>query len=240
MEKIDFDRAPAGSTHYDPVSSNYLLQLPGCSLVWLLGTGWNSHGGQYPDDLSHGSTVIIPLPQKQPKPWSGAGLPPVGTECEVLCGSNPAVYAPVVIVGNDNDRAVYRYTQIQSQAKYGSDAQLKVDDLWVFRPILTPEQAALDARRTRFEFWVRANVADSPSMLFRRGSGSINGESQYINESVESFWIGYNAALDGIEVELPAKHHPTVVEDADWHNTRNKTIEVCRRAIEAAGLKVKS
>lgn len=74
MEQIDWTSAE-GSTHWDPRYRNYLRQFVGFSLVWNNVDGWAKHHGQYEDDLNTMTRLI------HREPWTGEGLPPVGTEC---------------------------------------------------------------------------------------------------------------------------------------------------------------
>lgn len=79
---LDWSRVADGNaTHYDPVYGNFLLQGIGHSLVWHNGRGWARHGGQYPDDLSQLSALV--KREAKPAAWTGEGLPPVGTVCEL-------------------------------------------------------------------------------------------------------------------------------------------------------------
>jgi hypothetical protein len=53
-------------------------------------------------------------------------------------------------------------------------------------------------------------------------------------------WQGFNAALDLVEIELPAKLL-RAEHDQDWHSVRNGTISACQRSINSInlGLKIK-
>lgn len=53
-------------------------------------------------------------------------------------------------------------------------------------------------------------------------------------------WEAFNAALDAVEIELPAKLL-RAEHDQDWHSVRNGTISACQRSIESLnlGLKIK-
>ena len=46
------------------------------------------------------------------------------------------------------------------------------------------------------------------------------------------------ASREAVVVELPALGQPDGDYDASWHHARNGTIDACKRAIEAQGLKV--
>ncbi len=51
-------------------------------------------------------------------------------------------------------------------------------------------------------------------------------------------WESWQASRQSIVVELPETHTPAPEDDERWHSVRNSTINACRRAIEAQGLKV--
>lgn len=59
-----------------------------------------------------------------------------------------------------------------------------------------------------------------------------------------SVWTEADAAIGAIRealvIELPELHTMAPDDDRKWHGCRNSTIRTCARAIEAAGLKVKS
>lgn len=74
---IDWNRAPEGATHWDPVDENWLRQFNEVALGWLSGKGWSRKGWQYPDDLS-----IMPRLIARPV-WDGIGNPSAGVKCEI-------------------------------------------------------------------------------------------------------------------------------------------------------------
>lgn len=51
-------------------------------------------------------------------------------------------------------------------------------------------------------------------------------------------WWGWQASRESVVVELPGYGQPDCEEHAEWHHTRNGTIDACARMIEAQGLKV--
>ena len=54
----------------------------------------------------------------------------------------------------------------------------------------------------------------------------------------ESFQKGWQASREAVVVQLPVQTNPRPEGEASWHSIRNESIAACRRAIEAAGLKV--
>ena len=62
-------------------------------------------------------------------------------------------------------------------------------------------------------------------------------ESQLIHPYPIYFLI-WQASREAVVVELPVQTNPRPEGEASWHSIRNESIAACRRAIEAAGLKV--
>lgn len=91
-----------------------------------------------------------------------------------------------------------------------------------------------EQRRAAFEAWVRKEIGEWPGYLYRRDSTGATRAGQYVNDAVESFWIGWNAALDSVVIELPEMH------DLRYHGEFVRGMRVSARRIEEAGLKVKA
>lgn len=134
---IDWSKAPEGATHYDPLDNNWLRQVVGKALVWCGGgTGWGEKTWQYNNDLSTIRRLIV-----RALPWSGEGLPPVGTVCE---NNNGSYWVKVLIVAHDivdgENRAVFRFAGEGMESYYGEPAS-------EFRPIRTADQIAAEERK---------------------------------------------------------------------------------------------
>lgn len=71
------------------------------------------------------------------KPWSGEGLPPVGTICENVFPGE--IWREVIIIAHDGDMAVFRLNNSERLNYFGDTRQH-------FRPIRTPEQIAAEER----------------------------------------------------------------------------------------------
>ncbi|BCP56266.1 hypothetical protein K32_48830 [Kaistia sp. 32K] len=89
-----------------------------------------------------------------------------------------------------------------------------------------------DPRRTAFEAW-----ADAHHLPLQR----MGRTPHYEHADTQGAWIGWNAALDSVVIELPAPDstdaNPTTSTDCDSGFARG--VSACRVAINAAGLKVK-
>lgn len=99
------------------------------------------------------------------------------------------------------------------------------------------EKELIEARRKAFEVWAEIsglNVTRSTvDMMF--GSGERVGAGEYF-QPTKLTWQAWQAALDSVVVELPEPANPEYHEGDDQHNI---TLEDCRNAIHAAGIKAK-
>ena len=92
----------------------------------------------------------------------------------------------------------------------------------------------MDVRRKAFESWV-IREADKRKYAQMAYVISKNEDGSYLTTWVDCAWMGYNAALDSVCVELPG--YPAT---CDMTSTLIcETIDQCAKAIERAGLKVK-
>lgn len=143
MKEIDWSKAPEGATHWhdeydcyvacwvkEQEGQRYYLRADGLGCTWL------RDRNPLPIDK------CIPRTAAQPA-WSGEGLPPAGTVCEVL--------------NNTLDRPEWERCTIlfmgKFKAVYESDScherVADVSESWMisFRPLRTPEQIAAEERR---------------------------------------------------------------------------------------------
>lgn len=136
MSEIDWSKAPEGTTHWDPVDRNHLKQEGQISFTWMIGKGWSEKGWQYPNDLSTMERLIVRIP------WTGEGLPPVGTVCE-WHGAN----------SDGPDGWVYTDSKVIAYTEDNLFVVMRRDGCWPvvervdncgFRPIKTHEQIERD------------------------------------------------------------------------------------------------
>jgi hypothetical protein len=140
MEQIDWSKAPEGATHVAVVSItrvcwykidggfgySYSYQDEGCDArYWSSGAGEPSHK---------------PLIER-PAAWSGTGLPPVGTVCEITTNDGYN-WRPVKIIFSDD------YVVMTGETAGAVNRELfkRCDADVYFRPIRTPEQIAAEQR----------------------------------------------------------------------------------------------
>lgn len=102
----------------------------------------------YPcDTRPHALLIAQQIAVVQPAPWSGDGLPPVGTECE--CQDNNLRWKRGVIVHAGTDRGLsVAVMQCADEILWGESGE--------FRPIKTPAQIAADEREAAIEAMIAA------------------------------------------------------------------------------------
>lgn len=149
--KIDLTKKPEGATHINPHSG-----------LWVKCFGGNSGSYQFFKngewEIGFGCMSNSYLQIAQPEPWTGEGLPPVGTVCE-FAGFNPEETLPtdprvgdqVTVIAHFMSGSFevaaftfyappeFKYLQV-AQGAYGC-----------FRPIRTPEQIAAEEREKAIE-----------------------------------------------------------------------------------------
>jgi hypothetical protein len=85
----------------------------------------------------------------RPDPWTGTGMPPVGTVCDTSWDSGNKVYVTCKILAHDEGRAVFRFTSGPRKGEYESAEPCMLgsrQDVPQFRPIRTPEQIAAEKK----------------------------------------------------------------------------------------------
>lgn len=96
-----------------------------------------------------------------------------------------------------------------------------------------------EARRALFEAWFMANRPPHSSKdLWLK----LDFRGEYYAREAYMGWLGFNAALDAVEIELPELVEPEPPEDAfddswrDGYATADRYRKKCRAAIESTGL----
>ena len=153
--KIDLTKKPEGATHINPHSG-----------LWIKCFGGNSGSYQFfrngEWEMGFGCMSNSYLEIAQPEPWTGEGLPPVGTVCEHSEDDNKA----------DSPDGAWKRVKIVGHHQFNDDEYLCA--VWVsglevsyssegphFRPIRTPEQIAEEARIAELNLMVGA-IKDHP------------------------------------------------------------------------------
>lgn len=134
MTDLNWEIAPIGTTHFDPMDRNHLKQEEGDSKVWNNCHGWvSSSSGQYPKDLST-MTRLVAKPS-----WNGNGTPPAGTFCELRVVPHGEWGAATVLFSSSN---VIVWDWAEDPAVNGKCTSYthQVEA----RPIRTPEQIAAE------------------------------------------------------------------------------------------------
>lgn len=98
-----------------------------------------------------------------PPAWTGEGLPPVGTVCEVLWNESRMEYLRTKVFGvNEHGKPIHRFDEGPKKYEYQADALVTATGTKVFRPIRTPEQIAAEEREAGVE-GIRQAVSKSPN-----------------------------------------------------------------------------
>lgn len=82
-----------------------------------------------------------------------------------------------------------------------------------------------EVRRGMFQSWVET-FNSMPAALF------VDERGRYIDDWIQCRWLGFNAALDAVEIELPK---PEISYDV-FDNGHAAGVDCCRAAIEQTGL----
>jgi hypothetical protein len=159
---IDWSKAPEGATHYTPNGVGFFAAFwrkydGKWTDAWIIEShSWPFVHYKNPCGPSHASLAVE---RPQPTPWSGEGLPPVGTVCEVNDARNDTWTRVDEVLASaslsDRDVAVFR---IGDYIAYSPADR--------FRQIRTPEQIAADERKAAIdEMAMIGCMADSPRSL---------------------------------------------------------------------------
>lgn len=129
--KIDLSKKPEGATHINPHSG-----------LWVKCFGGNSGSYQFFKDgeweMGFGCMSNSYLEIAKPENWTGEGLPPVGTVCEVKIEHE---WEEATVIAHHREMAItFRFSH-----EYEAHMYDPVDESHI-RPIRTPEQIAADER----------------------------------------------------------------------------------------------
>ena len=129
--KIDLSKKPEGATHINPHSG-----------LWIKCFGGNSGSYQFFKDgeweMGFGCMSNSYLEIAQPEPWTGEGLPPVGTVCET---NVDGTWEESTVLAHHREMAiVFRYSLEHEAHMYDPVGESQV------RLIRTPEQIAAEER----------------------------------------------------------------------------------------------
>lgn len=166
MEKIDWSEAPEGATHWEPEGE--------CPASWMRKSdlGWEYWGRVSNKWVAHAVSsarlaTFIARPDTAPA-WTGEGLPPVGTACEVRqktpCESSfdwEECRIAMINTGADGKPQVCTIDKRGDFAIYYPET-----DIVEFRPIRTPEQIAHEKREAAIDEMSRdSNFVGFPNRI---------------------------------------------------------------------------
>jgi hypothetical protein len=131
MKQADWNSAPAGTTHFNPL---------GRTVFWFYKAagGWLMFKGDAWVQCHYAEKVLRALVERPADVavWSGDGSPPLGAECEVCIGGNWTV---CTFEASIRGRSVFYANGVIRAEEYARQ--------FTFRPVRTPEQIANEANR---------------------------------------------------------------------------------------------
>lgn len=156
MTDIDWSKAPEGATHWEPYT-------PLCAASWMmLKDGqwffWSVHGAwAYSARVS--ADRVAGMIKRPSGPWSGQGLPPVGTVCEVMYCEE---WTECEIIAHFKQCAgmVAAFTVDRGDGIKLLDSYREEE----FRPIRTPEQIAAEEREKAIQY-MREEIGWTPNQI---------------------------------------------------------------------------
>lgn len=156
--EIDWSKAPAGTTHWDPVDRNHLMQFGKVAMMWDISKGWIKKGWQYPDDLST-------MPRLIARPvWNGEGLPPAGTVCELRNVAAGTAWSEATIVFASRNVVVWDWVG-EPMVNGLCTAYAHAVEM---RPVRTPEQIAAEEREEEVKAMTALNPDENPNQALTK------------------------------------------------------------------------
>lgn len=98
------------------------------------------------------------------------------------------------------------------------------------------------ARRAAFEAWYVTDCADNAQITITQEEVSkLRGKHGDYREraALHGKWVGFNAALDSLVIELPNRYSDACAETSPLSRAYNDAFDRCRDAIHAAGVKTR-
>jgi len=135
-----------------------------------------------PFDVPHGGSVVIESgclkiygPVERPaEPWTGDGLPPVGTECEIKHLGHAGGFHPAKITYHGRNLVAFQYqTGNPDQHEFADEPRNLI-----FRPARTPEQKARDEAVDAMLAIVGGSERRVVEQLFDAGYRKVTSERQ--------------------------------------------------------------
>lgn len=159
---IDWSKAPKDATHFSPPFEGYVgLWARTDGKTWMY-KSLNGSGNWYVGPHPKAKEEYLP----RPAPWTGEGLPPVGTVCEWLMDQT---WKRVEI------RYVSKHTILAAiLGGDDEDPEFALDpDGQEFRPIRTAEQIAAEERRVEIKHIQAASVVNCGPYITESSAAAI-------------------------------------------------------------------
>lgn len=148
---IDWSKAPEGTEAAHPGSEQvhpawFKRDVAGLVEQICPGAGinnWSWMGGRR--DFPYGHVL-------RPQPWTGEGLPPVGTVCESMWNESRDEWLKAKVFGvNEHGQPIFRWEEGVEKYEYQASPLLGNRGKPYFRPIRTPEQIKAQEREAEIE-----------------------------------------------------------------------------------------
>ena len=164
MNEIDWSKAPADATHYNPTCFDWYKVGSHEPFFWN-GRAWAP--ARFWDDRKHDCIQRPTTPS-----WSGEGVPAVGATLEATDKTlNDGVWTKVVILAvgkHGKDDCVLMAEVLDDKGRPGTMvASLYTQYEGCFRPIRTPEQIAADEREAAIDEMLAATPAPGSDISLR-------------------------------------------------------------------------
>jgi len=130
MKEIDWSKAPVDATHYNQFARTWIKHLGSGIYQFLQGDEWS---------MGFGCMDSRYIERPKPEPWSGEGLPPVGTVCEYQRNDVSYRQEWVKVTTKYFGKEMVVLEHSASGEEYVEQAAS-----CVFRPTRTPEQIAAE------------------------------------------------------------------------------------------------
>lgn len=161
---IDWSKHPE-ATHFDPVDQNFLRELDHALLIFNINKGWTVPlGTQYGVTIEDCNRPLIKRPE-----WSGEGLPPVGTMCEIR-SHKLNEFSPATIKFASRNVVVWDW---EAEPALNGLCTAYAHAIEI-RPIRTAEQIAAEERKAEISaledlivnHWESLNVHDLATTIY--------------------------------------------------------------------------
>lgn len=180
-KEIDWSKAPEGATHWVGATELWHKHIGDISWYWQESENkWRQLSIPADQVEEEYRLTIVKRPEDK---WTGQGLPPVGTVCEVLWNESRLEYLKAKVFGvNEHGQPIFRFEEGPKKFEYQADPLRTLSGTPVFRPIRTPEQIAAEEREKAID-----EICYDICFHF----GNPKGSEKYLNLATTLYDAGY-------------------------------------------------